>query len=344
MAEDTKQKMKEIKFPKKYEASYLISDSIDRIDFIMTFKNFEQITNQTSLKIAFTNKPILSPLFFQFDEYTSLDYLKAFTFTIKNFELPFDLKINLLFKTNTIDNTTLFTITLFLENLRLKQNNDIKKIIKGCKNLCVEYIEFLELLLKKSNLFLYHYDSIIINCSKDKLYEFLFNFELMKKLHNTSIPNIKKEEIVEGKILELKINDLQKTILIKFGKLKIDKSKKKNEIHIFPLNDDLSSQEIIFTIISLSEEKTFFSITHNFNENVNFSQIKKVEKKKKYMFQIIKFLLEKKKEINQNIDDNEEDEEDTVENERECKSDYNKNDDINYITDYIFELAKNLHG
>ena len=62
------------------------------------------------------------------------------------------------------------------------------------------------------------------------------------------------------------------------------------------------------------------------------------------MFQIIKFLLEKKKEINQNIDDNEEDEEDTVENERECKSDYNKNDDINEITDYIFELAKNLHG
>ena len=280
MVEDTKQtKQQLIKFPKKYEASYLISDNIERINYIITFKNFEQITNQTSLKTAFSNKPILSPLFYQFDGYTSLEYSNQFTFTIKHYELPFDLKINLLFKTNTIDNTTLFTITLFLENLRLITNNDINKIIKGCKNLCVEYIQFLELLLKKSNQFLFHYISTIINCSKEKLFDYLFNFELIKKLHNASISNFKKEELV--KILEFKVNNSKKTILIKLGKLKIDKSKKKNEIHIFPLNEDVSSQEIIFTIISLSEENTFLSITHKFNENVNFEQIKKIEKKKK---------------------------------------------------------------
>ncbi len=73
MVEDTKQtKQQLIKFPKKYEASYLISDNIERINYIMTFKNFEQITNQTSLKTAFSNKPILSPLFYHFDGYTSL--------------------------------------------------------------------------------------------------------------------------------------------------------------------------------------------------------------------------------------------------------------------------------
>ena len=341
MVEDTKQQL--IKFPKKYEASYLISDNIERINYIMTFKNFEQITNQTSLKTAFSNKPILSPLFYQFDGYTSLEYSNQFTFTIKHYELPFDLKINLLFKTNTIDNTTLFTITLFLENLRLITNNDINKIIKGCKNLCVEYIQFLELLLKKSNQFLFHYISTIINCSKEKLFDYLFNFELIKKLHNASISNFKKEELVEGKILEFKVNNSQKKILIKLGKIKNDKSKKKNEIHIFPLNEDVSSQEIIFTIISLSEEKTFLSTTHKFNENVNFEQIKKIEKKKKIMFDIIKFLLEKKKVINENIDDNE-DEEETDENERECKSDYDIKNNMDEITDCIFELAKNLSG
>ena len=47
------------------------------------------------------------------------------------------------------------------------------KIIKGCKNLCVEYIQFLELLLKKSNQFLFHYISTIINCSKEKLFELI---------------------------------------------------------------------------------------------------------------------------------------------------------------------------
>ncbi len=343
MIEDTKQRKQSIKFPKKYEASYLISDNIDRINYIMTFKNFEQITNQTSLKTAFSNKPILSPLFFTFDGYTSLDYSNGFTFTIKNYELPFDLKIYLLFKINTIDNTTLFTITLFLENLRLITNNDINKIIKGCKNLCVEYIQFLELLLKKSNQFLFHYDSVIINCSKEKLFDYFFNFELIKQLYNASIPNFKKEELVEGKILEFKVNNSKKTILIKLGKLKIDKSKKKNEIHIFPLNEDVSSQEIIFTIISLSEENTFLSITHKFNKNVNFEQIKKIEKKKKFMFNLIKFLLEKKKIINENIDDNE-DEEETDENERECKSDFDIKNDTDNITDYIFELAKNLSG
>ena len=91
------------------------------------------------------------------------------------------------------------------------------------------------------------------------------------------------------------------------------------------------------------EENTFLSISHKFNENVNFEQIKKIEKKKKFMFNLIKFLLEKKKIINENIDDNE-DEEETDENERECKSDYDIKNDTDNITDYIFELAKNLSG
>ncbi len=61
------------------------------------------------------------------------------------------------------------------------------------------------------------------------------------------------------------------------------------------------------------------------------------------MFDIIKFLLEKKKVINENIDDNE-DEEETDENERECKSDYDIKNNMDEITDCIFELAKNLSG
>ncbi len=233
MIESSKKKIREVKIPKKYEASYIISDNIERITNIMSSKVFEDITHQTSITKSFTNQPIQSPLIFILNKFISLVYSNEISISILNFELPFDILVNLLFKTNTIDNTTLFTIILNLKNLRFQKNNDFNKIIKGCKNLCVEYIQFLELLLKKSNQFLFHYDSVIINCSKEKLFDYFFNFELIKQLYNASIPNFKKEELVEGKILEFKVNNSQKKILIKLGKIKNDKSKKKKRNSYF---------------------------------------------------------------------------------------------------------------
>ena len=47
MIEDTKQRKQSIKFPKKYEASYLISDNIDRIN--LKILNKSQIKHLSKL-------------------------------------------------------------------------------------------------------------------------------------------------------------------------------------------------------------------------------------------------------------------------------------------------------
>ena len=210
MLENPKDQIKDIKIPKKFEGSYIISDNIERINHILTLKNFEEITYQTSLTKAFSNKPLQTPLIFYFNGNTALNYSKEFTFTIVNYELPFDIQINLLFKTNTIDNSTLFTISLFLKNIRLQKNSNLNKIVIGCKNLCVEYINLLEILLKKTNQFLFQYESIIVNCSNEKIWESIINFEIIKNFYKLSIPNFNPKEIEEGKIIEINLENSQK--------------------------------------------------------------------------------------------------------------------------------------
>ena len=345
-----------IKFPKKYEASYILSENIDRIYNIITLNNFEKITNQTSIKTSLTNYPIFSPLNYQIDEYSELNFSKGLIFLINNIELPFDIQVIFLFKTNTIDNTTLFTIILNLKNLRLQKNNDLNKIIKGCKNLCVEYIQLLENYLKKNNEFLYQYESIIINSSKDKVWDIITNIDIVQKLHKITINDCSDKSNCKGeKIYEINAIQLQKKIYIKIDKIKYDKNKSKYELHVYPINIDFPSQEIIFELISLPENQTFLSITHIFNENVTFDEIKYAERKKKYVLQLYKNIIEGKKENNNKDEKENEEEEETEENERECKSDFdininNNNNNINrnyYFesTDFpslFYELAKNL--
>ncbi len=340
-----KEKIKKIKFPKKYEASYILSENIDRIYNIITLNNFEKITNQTSIKTSLTNYPIFSPLNYQIDEYSELNFSKGLIFLINNIELPFDIQVIFLFKTNTIDNTTLFTIIINLKNVRFKKNNNLNKIIRGCKKLCIEYIDALENLLKKNNQFLYQYESIIINNSKEKIWDFILNLELMKKFHHITIPEYNKLEFKEGNIIEIFVEYVQKKISMKIGKIKHNKLKKKSEFHIYPLDNFFSSQEIIFTIISLSENSSFVSITHKFNENVTLEQMNKVEKKKKFMLNLLKNYLEEKKiekKEEENYEEEEEEEESTDENERECKSEFDINNDNNNFKNEFFELAKNL--
>ena len=82
MLGNPREQKKKFKIPKKYEASYIISDNIERINHILTFKNFEEITYQTSLTKAFSNQPLKTPLIFHLDQNTSLNYSREFAFIL----------------------------------------------------------------------------------------------------------------------------------------------------------------------------------------------------------------------------------------------------------------------
>ena len=325
MLENPREQKHQVKIPKKYKASYIISDNIERINHILTFKNFEKITYQTSLTKAFSNQPLKTPLIFHLDQNTSLHYSRELAFTLVNYELPFDIQIKLFFKTNTIDNSTLLTISLFLKNVRLQKNSNLNKIVKGCKTLCVEYINLLEILLKKNNQFLFQYESIIVNCSSETIWENIINFEIIKSFYKFIIPNYNPKDIEEGKIIEIILEKSLKKLLIKFGKIIHCPNKKKSELHIIPLDNELSSQEIIFIIIKLNEEQTFISIVHKFHENISFEQIKDIERKKQYLIKLFKELIEKKSQKNNNINDEDFEKDEIDNNERDCKSAFNIN-------------------
>ena len=82
MLKNPKDQIKDIKIPKKFEGSYIISDNIERINHILTLKNFEEITYQTSLTKAFSNQPLKTPLIFHLEQNTSLNYSREFAFIL----------------------------------------------------------------------------------------------------------------------------------------------------------------------------------------------------------------------------------------------------------------------
>ena len=61
MVDSIPKNTKIVKMPKKYEASYVLEDSFDRILVLIDFGVFEEITNQTCLKTIFTKEPIDTP-------------------------------------------------------------------------------------------------------------------------------------------------------------------------------------------------------------------------------------------------------------------------------------------
>ena len=88
MVDSESQNIKVVKFPKKYEASYVIDDNLDRIIYYLEPKTLEVITNKTSLKTIFTNEPINSPFFYQMKEFSNYESSKIFSVIISHPNLP----------------------------------------------------------------------------------------------------------------------------------------------------------------------------------------------------------------------------------------------------------------
>ena len=122
MLENPIEQKHQVKIPKKYKASYIISDNIERINHILTFKNFEKITYQTSLTKAFSNQPLKTPLIFHLDQNTSLHYSRELAFTLVNYELPFDIQIKLFFDSKTLSEIYIISFIFLIFELKMNLN------------------------------------------------------------------------------------------------------------------------------------------------------------------------------------------------------------------------------
>ena len=189
-----------------------------------------------------------------------------------------------------IGKNTLLTLEIKLINTKFSHQHNLNKIVKGCQNLCIEYIRLIEKFLEQRIDHLYQTESTIIKVEKVKLFDFLISFKIFEPLFDVIVPD--KNNIKKGS--KIYFNCKKKNIIIEntVTKICIEPNKKKWYLNFVSKSDFFKSQEIMIYLISLSENLTFISITHHFKESTKLEEIQEIENKKKNLFVKIKQIFE----------------------------------------------------
>ena len=136
-------------------------------------------------------------------------------------------------------------------------------------------INFIDVLLQENNKNVYQYESDIINCSKENLWNFLKNFNKYLKFNK-----IIKDFSIEGNFMigtKFKVeffNNENHQFIVSY--IDDDINKKKWEFEITPLeNNNFEKQAIRWCVIEISKEKCFIYVYHIFKEMLSYDIIKK---------------------------------------------------------------------
>ena len=289
----TKKEMNSL--PKKYEASYVFTDCITRIwPLINDIKNIETIIPSEQLSTILIDE-CNSPFEYSIMEMSSLECTKKVTCQIKKKNIQTQLSANFSLVSNTLDNTTLFTICLMLVNPNIDKSIQ-PTVVQNCKNLCITVIENVEKILKEDPVAQYEYESTEIECPIEILWDFLVTFDFIKV---KCVSDLKYEGEVGkvGTIVSWNFihqdgkSELAQCRIVKANN---DPKRKKWIFCIVPFDGPSKNQEVKFTLINLGNGMTFISFYHKFNETVGQEQLIHLQEQKKEMLMEIKKNLEAK--------------------------------------------------
>ena len=283
------------RIPKKFETSYVFKDIMTSIfSLLIQNENIEKLNNNTQLPYLFTNKPIPIKFKYLLKEKKCSDINSKISWLINSNQIPTSFSYNYKLISNTIDNSTLLIFQIEITNPNKIENNLAIKVINSCNKICIEMINNIEYLIQEINNKIYQYESDIINSSKEEIWNTFKNLNHYLKI-NKKIKNY----IIEGnnlgigtKITVFFIDNTSVKYLISY--LNNDNNKKKWEIEVIPLENELEKQAIRLCLIEISKEKCFIYIYHVFNEMPSLEVMKELELKKKNMITIIKNFLENK--------------------------------------------------
>ena len=290
----TKEGGKETKqsFPKKFEASYVFSDRISRLYLLLSDStHLESLNKKTQLPFLFTDKPV--PLNYDFcvSQMLSLEHNKSINWTITSGSIPVVIHEEFNLVKNTLDNTTLLTFALSVANPDKIDKNKRKKIINGCKKVCIEIINNIDILLQENSDNIFEYESTIIKINRAQVFDYIFDpIKFAKNFSNVLIVEGKNEV---GTVVSWKTNDEdQFEFKSKIIQIDNDPKKKKWKYILAPISGPFQDQIIKFIFIEISNNETFFSVEHDFKEKVDEDDLNILKIKKAKMINFIKEKLE----------------------------------------------------
>ena len=292
--------MKTNTFPKKYEASYVfISDNIYRIySLLTTVTNIEKLNQKTQLPYLFTDKPYPIKFDYSIGEITTGKYSISFSWNINSKEIPTPFIYFFKLVSNTLDNSILFNFEVIIVNPENIPQEKIKKVMNGCKKICIEMINNIEVFLQENNENIFIFESDIIKAPREKVWNCIINLgELFKK--NKIIKEFSYDGDLDkiGTIITMSVIKGEKIekVYAKIIKIENNPNKEKWILVLSPLEGKYQVQEMEFVLYNLEDNNTFIYIIHKFKEMLPHDIIKELEVKKKFLFDLIKNEFENEK-------------------------------------------------
>ena len=294
--EEKLKNLKNLKIPYKFDSRYVFKDSLIRIvRLINEAKSLEDIVKSTKLPYIFTKDD--SPINFEYTvkEFSSFDSYSEIVWILTNKNIPSPIKLSFNLTENTVDNTVLLVFELSVENRELVPDEYKYKIITLFEGIAVDIIKKMILKLKKDNNDIYHYQSKILNYSRDKVFSLITHiYEIMKEKGIVSNVKIDGEINKEGTILDFIFLFPPKEIRIKIGKFKVKENDAKWTLNYIPLDASFSDSLIQIILIKLDDEQTLVTYTNKYIEQIEPSILKSLTERKIHMFEIVEEELNKR--------------------------------------------------
>ena len=168
--------------PMKFEASYVFSDTINRIDNILTdIQKIKLINTKTQIPYIFTNRPIPIEFNFTLTNLLSLEHHKKVTWELTTQLMLIIIEYNFSITWNTLDNSTFLVFEIVIVNSEIISSEITPKVKSGCKAACVDVINSIDELLQENKEHIYEYESDIIKAPREKVWDYLTHFEKFSK-------------------------------------------------------------------------------------------------------------------------------------------------------------------
>lgn len=285
-----------LKIPYKFDSRCVFKDSLVRIlRLVNETKSLEDIVMNTKLPYIFSDDNSPTPFEYTLKEISSYDSYSEITWllTNKNILTPIKLFFNL--TENTLDNTVLAVFELSVVKRELVPDEYKNKIITLFEGIAIDILKNMILKLKKDNKDIYHYQSKVLNYSRDKVFNAIIHlYEIMIEKGIISKLTANGELNKEGTILTFFMINPAKEIKLKTNKIKIKENAIKWVISYVPLNPSISDSLFEYTLLKLNDNQTLVTNTNLYLEQIDPMVLNNLTERKIQMFELIEELINKK--------------------------------------------------
>jgi len=293
---DNHKNLNNLKIPYKFDSRYVFEDTLPRIFRVINDdKSLEELITNTKLPYVFSDDE--NPITFDYNlnEITAFDSYKEISYLISCKQIQTPIKINFYLTENTLDNTVLVIFEISIVKRELIPEKYKWNVISSFEEIAVDILNNIIIKLKNDNSDIYHFESRMLNYSRDKIVQAIFDIhEIMKEKGYISSLSRYGEKNKEGEVISTILLNEQTEIKLRLNKISLDENDVKWYISYMPLDISYKDYLLEFTIIKVSDNQTLLGVNNIYYEQIEPFVMRKLTEKKKYLFSTIEEELKKR--------------------------------------------------